>query len=278
MQYLKESFKFKMIVYFKQNGRFANNIFQYFASEIIRKIYNYDEVILSNEENCSKMIKIDDELFIKICHFYLYKNEVYSLDTTKNFYLDGYFQRSEILTPFRNYIKRLFTINNHHHINTKYKVSDIVRYINSFQNKVSTSNDLIVHLRLDDFIGHPCQIYKPEQLLKIIDTIKYEKLYIVCDTLRYKWEFEYIQNFKHLNPIFISNSLFEDFTFMMNTPQILISASTFSWLAVYLSDLTNRKIYIPYNNRHGGYFGNGQHLSEFSNECIVFHGLEVIRF
>ncbi len=260
-------------VYFKSNGRFANNLFQYFAAELIKKVYNFDTVCIYNNE--TNIVTIDDALFIRIMNQYINTNTIYSIETDKCFLLDGYFQRSEIFKPMRHFIKSLFNSDNHCYFNNMYKISDVVNH--KYQNFEIKENDLVMHLRLNDFIGHPCQIFKPEDLLKIINHIKYDRLFIVCDKILYNWEFQYIENFKHLNPIFINGSLLDDFHLMMQSKRILISASTLSWMAVFLSDLTDREIYIPYNNRHGGYFGTGQHLSDFSNECVIIHGLSTIK-
>ena len=50
-------------VYFFIQGQFGNNLFQYFAAEIIRKLYNYDEVKPTFALNMEFNTVIDDMKF-----------------------------------------------------------------------------------------------------------------------------------------------------------------------------------------------------------------------
>jgi hypothetical protein len=261
-------------IYFKLNGRFGNNIFQYFASEIIKKIYNFNEIkIYNNEQNIREIIVIDDVLFKKIGTEYIKGNFsiVYSLiNTEKDILMDGYFQRSEIFYYFREYLFNIFNKDNKSLINNSYSISDIVNH-NMSHYIIPEENDLIVHLRLDDFIGD-LQIFDPEQIIEIINKIKYENLYIVCDNIKKDWEFKYISKFNSLNPMFISYSMLDDFNFMRKAKKILVSASTFSWLAAFLGNAN--EIHIPYNNFHGGEENNGQNLGKFNEKCIVYKNVK----
>jgi hypothetical protein len=257
-------------VYFKLNGRFGNNFFQYLASEIIKKIYNFDEVkIYNNESINSNLLKIDDVLFKKIGNEYI-NGKVYVIDTNKSILLDGYFQRCEIFEYFRCYLVSLFNNENKNFINNKFQVCDIFNHKIS-HNITPGENDLVVHIRLDDFIGD-LQIFQPEEIINIINKISYEKLYIVCDKLRYLWEINYIEKFSHLKPIFISYSMLDDFKFIMSSKKIITSASTFAWLATFLGE--SNEIHIPYNTFHGGEESDSQNLGTFNDKCIVYKNLK----
>ena len=64
-------FHFKMkTVYFKIDGRFGNNLFQYFAAEIICKIYNFENVkyVKDFKHYC---YVIYNQNFINICDKYI---------------------------------------------------------------------------------------------------------------------------------------------------------------------------------------------------------------
>ncbi len=254
-------------VYFEVKGRFGNNLFQYFAAEIIKKNYEYDEIKIYTKNN-ENLIIINDEYFKQITNEYI-KGNLFKIDNSKNILLDGYFQRSEYFFNFRDFILNLFNDKNNSYINDKFKICDIVNHKIS-HNILPKENDLVVHIRLDDFIGD-LQIFEPEEIINIIKNIKYEKLYIVCDKLRYFWEYNYMSNFNSLNPIFISYSMLDDFHFIMRAKKILTSASTFAWLAAYFSSAD--EIHIPYNTFHGGAEGNGQNLDSFNDKCIVYKNL-----
>lgn len=262
-------------VYFINKGRFANNLFQYFAAQIIKKIFECREVkyISSPPQNC---YIIDDINFKKIIHNYinLQNKNLYLLPKDfgihKDICLCGFFQRSEIFEYLKDYIKELYTIENKDFINDKYRICDTILNIKP----LGGPNDLIVHIRLDDFIHevYNSEIFNPIQIKNIIKSISYDKLYIVCDRLRYDWEKKYMSNFEDLNPIHISSNLLEDFSYMKNANKILISGSTLSWIAAFLG--ITKEIHIPYHSYHGGYDGTGSSLGIFNNNCFIYENME----
>lgn len=247
------------IVYFRSSGRFTNNLFQYFAAQIVRKILKYDFVALDTSK--SELVKnscyiIDDKKFKQIHS----DDFIASIDTSKNIYLDGYFQRSEIFTYYRDYIKSLIHENNKDRFGIfyNYRICDLVLPVEN--SKSPGKNDLVMHIRLDDFLGD-LQIFDPNLLKEIISKIQYDELYIVCDKLKQEWEYKYMAHFLDLQPILISGSLLEDFNFMRQSTKILTSASTLSWMAAFLGE--PEEVHIPYNTFHGGFEGDGQSLAEF---------------
>ena len=266
-------------VYLTNSGRFANNLFQYFAAQIIKKIFRCREVKYVSTPPLHCYI-INDENFKKIIHSYVNLQDKNSYLLPKNFgihkdiHMNGFFQRSEIFEYLRDYIKEVYTIENKDFINDKYRICDTISNIPA----LGDSKDLIVHIRLDDFIhqGYNSQIFNPLQIKNIIKSISYDKLYIVCDKLRYDWEREYMNFFNDLNPIHVSSTLIEDFSHMKSANKILISASTLSWIATYLGDAN--EVHIPYNSYHGGYEGTGPHLGSFNNKCIVYHDMKYYKF
>jgi hypothetical protein len=130
-----------------------------------------------------------------------------------------------------------------------------------------------MHIRLDDFKGDN-QIFDPVHLKNIIKEISYDKLYIVCDMLRQGWEKDYMKNFSELNPILISGSMLDDFKLMMTCKKILLSASTYSWMASYLN--TNlQELYIPYNTFHG----DDQNLAEpYNGITKIYRDIKYMNF
>lgn len=247
------------IVYFRSNGRFTNNLFQYFAAQIVRKILDYDFVSLDTSN--SELIKsscyiIDDKKFKQI------RTDTFltSINTSKNIYLDGYFQRSEIFAHYRDYIKSLIHENNSDRFGIlyNYRICDLI--LPAKDSKSPGKNYLVIHIRLDDFLGD-LQIFDPSLLKEIISKIQYDELYIVCDKLKQEWEYKYMAHFLDLQPILISASLLEDFNFMRQSTKILTSASTLSWMAAFLGE--PEEVHIPYNTYHGGFEGDGQSLAEF---------------
>ena len=260
----------KGCVYFLVQGQFGNHLFQYFAAELIRKIYGYECVKPIFEMETDYNIIIDDKKFKEIISAYL-ANEPLEMDTRRDVILFGFFQRSEIFKAERTYLRSLFQADNTNYISNRVQISNIVKY----QTKHTiqpTAKDLTLHLRCGDFwdhVNHRSQIFDPEYIKGIVRSISYEKLYIVASKPTFEWEKEYYQQFEELNPIWISGGLGDDFDFLMKSPKLIISASTLSWMAAYLGNA--EEVHIPYNSYYGGIEGYEQHLADCNELCKVYY-------
>lgn len=260
-------------VYFFIQGQFGNNMFQYFAAEMIRKIYNYDEVKPTFTLNMEFNHVIDDVKFKQIITKHI-NGETLEIDQRKDILLLGYFQRSEIFKYERNFVRGLFREENKSHISNRIQIGNIVKY----QTKHTiqpTDNDLVLHLRCGDFWDHTknrSQIFHPETLKRIIKGIQYDKLYIVSSPADFDWEKKYYSHFEDLTPIWIHGNLGDDFDFLMKANKIITSASTMSWMAAYLGNA--KEVHIPYNNYYGGYEGCEQSLAEFHDNCKVYYDVD----
>ncbi len=265
-------------VYFLVQGQFGNNLFQYFASEIVKKIYGYDEVKPTFQINLEFNTIIDDQKFKRIAAANLIGDKV-EIDTSKDILMIGFFQRSEIFLKERDYIRSLFTEDNTSNISNRIKISSIIKYKTKHTIE-PTENDLVLHVRLAgsfqwaDFIdmeNKTSQLYSPEKVKKIIKSIKYDKLYIVCNTPNAEWEKEYLSEFDDLNPHIITGLLGDDFDFMLKAKKLITSASTMSWMAAMLGNAT--EVHIPYNTYYGGFESNSQSLAECSPDAKVYRDM-----
>lgn len=266
------------VVKFLVQGQFGNNLFQYFASEIIKKIYAYDEVKPTFEINLEFNTIIDDAKFKRIINAYLNGDKV-EIDTSKDILMIGFFQRSEIFVKEREFIRSLFVEDNMTNISNRIKIGNIVKY----QTKHTiepTENDLVLHVRLAgsfewaDFIdmeNKTSQLYEPERVKEIIKGIKYDKLYIVCNTPKADWEKEYLSEFDDLNPIIVSAGLGDDFDFMLKAKKFITSASTMSWMAAMLGSAN--EVHIPYNTYYGGFESNSQSLAECNESAKLYRDM-----
>ena len=155
-------------VHFLLEGQFGNNLFQYFAAEIIKKIYGYDEVKPTFYINLEFNTIIEDEKFKRIIDAYM-NGHKYELDTSKDILMMGYFQRSEIFLFERDYIRSLFNENNMNNISNRIKIGNIVTYKTKHTIQPQ-ENDLVLHIRLDDFMdieNNTSQIYNPDDVKNI---------------------------------------------------------------------------------------------------------------
>jgi len=259
-------------VYFFIQGQFGNNLFQYFAAELLKKIYGYDKVVPTFQINLEFNTIVDDVKFIEIIRKHI-AGEKYELDTRRDILMMGYFQRSEIFRMERDYFLSLFNAENMNHISNRIQIGNIVKY----QTKHTiqpTENDLTLHLRCGDFWDHEnkrSQIYHPTHLKNIIQSIPHDKLYIVANKPDFDWEKEYYKEFDELNPVWINGNLGDDFDFLMKSNKIILSASTMSYMAAFLGQAD--EIHIPYNTFYGGVEEYGQSLADFSDKCRVYHDI-----
>lgn len=248
------------IVSFTAEGPLGNNLFQYFAAEIIKKIYGYDEVQLTLHINLEFNLVIDDEKFKTIVTRYM-EGDLVPLDTTRNILLMGFFQRSEIFEFEREHLLSLFHKDNEHYINRNVQIKNIVTYRPKQAVEIK-EDDLTLHLPWNTVRS---QLYDPEFLKSIIKSIPYQRLFIVHEG----GEREYYRHFDELGATWIHGSLGDDVDFLMRSSRLITSASPVSWMAAFLGNAQH--VYLPYNHYYGGKEGHGQSLAEFSPKCLVYH-------
>jgi hypothetical protein len=135
----------------------------------------------------------------------------------------------------------------------KYYISDFFKEKPRYN---PTIKNIVISLRLDDFIQYPCptsDILPPQYYLDILEDSCFETLYIVCDKLKYSWEYKYMEFFRKWNPIYvIGDTLWKDGALMRDCPVFIHSNSTFSWLMSFFSQTIHKKRYIPYTNMYKG--------------------------
>lgn len=237
---------------FNIHGRFGNNLFQYFASKIITKIY-YDKIPLGND-----VFVIDDPIYKELCEYYILNNKPKEIKNCRMIILDGYFQYGDILNYFSNYITELITEDNDDCISTGIKVKDLLQTV------TVNKNDLVIHIRLDDYMHERsnCEIVHYDYYKNVIDNSKYNNLIIVCDRIVKDYEIEYMSHFDIYKPIYHQKSLLEDFIFLKSANKIISSNSTLSWLAAFLSNA--QEIHVPKS-----YYHKNQRLWNIRNVSIL---------
>jgi hypothetical protein len=230
---------------YKIDGRFGNNLFQYLATKILQlklknNNRNYDyEYHLKINENINDKFIVNDDNFLNIIE------NVHIIPLNSSIYLDGYFQFEKHILEDKNYILSIINEKNNENINDKYKVSDVSKKLNSFdQFNVFNENELVIHLRLDDFIGDKvCMHY--ENYFNVLSKIPYtiKKVTIIVDKCKQRWELEYlnlIYSFcinKNLEVKIESGAeLLDDFCKLYYAKNLLSSNSTFCYLAGLLGN------------------------------------------
>jgi hypothetical protein len=233
----------------RDRGRTGNQIFQYLICKVIElklghkytsfsefeiKQISKDQIFVFNEQNIGDLMNN--------------KNNIWDEIKQKHVIGEGYFQNSEYFIKDRNAL--LTTIQDENNTdywmfeNKKVFIKDFLLYKNNYDFK---EEDLVISLRLDDFIQLPCEtsdIIPPSFYINILNQCEFRKLYIVCDKLRWDWEYNYLDFFKKWNPILIQGTLLHDASVIRDCKRIIHSNSTFCWIMSFFST-TKIQRYIP---------------------------------
>jgi hypothetical protein len=239
-----------MLIYNHNQGRLGNSIFRLFANIIFCIVYDINSIIINNN-NCRPSIVINDKSFINFSNNILNKNKIQNINKNSTLLFDGYFQHDKIYVLFKsqiiNFIKshpEIILTSDH---NENYKAINLVNF------NISRQYNIVLHLRLEDFI-EISHVINPNSLKKIIDNFvsEYpnETICFVLNTPKTEIEKKYINYLtENLSNYKIeSNDVITDFTIMRNAKTLVCSCSTLSWAASFLSE-TVEKVYMPnYNN------------------------------
>lgn len=237
-------------------ARSGNYIFQYLTCKLIELIkgHTYVELEKLDMSNIFRVTEDNIDAFIA-------NSDI----PTSNIYVEGFFQKSK---HFMNYRKQLLDIlyesNDFWYFNGK--PTYIRDFLYSKHQYTFQPNDIVMSLRLDDFIQCPCptsDILPPQFYLDILESRFVEKLYIVCDTIRHDWERRYLEFFEKWNPIMIQGDLFSDCAVMREAPVLIHSNSTLSWIMSFFSR-EHKLRFIPKTN-----FYKGQCLQSIENTDTI---------
>ena len=238
-------------------GRFGNQLFRYLTAKLFT--IHSDHAYISRE-----LFPTNSEvIYVTEYNIEHYLKNIHLLENS-NIILQGYFQKSCLFEKDRiQLIECIFQNSNIDYWitqNQTYKVKD---YLITPKCPIKlNSEDVVVSLRLDDFIQYPCHtsdILPPQFYMDVL--YKHEiksKLYIVCDKLKHDWEFKYLEYFKQWNPILIQNDLKQDIALMLSCKTLIHSNSSLCWIMSFLSTKTKR--YIPLHSKR--YMNQNQHLTK----------------
>jgi len=248
---MNSNYKNKVYVSFDtKDGRFGNQLFRYLTCKLFSINLGHEYICQSEFPNNNFLIVTEDniEQILKTNDF-----------SNVNIFCKGYFQKSDLFINHKiNLIKLIFDNNDYWEDEklNKYYIKDYI--VNNYHSINLNPSDIVLHLRLDDFIQYPCKtsdILPPEYYIDILEKINFinQKLYIVCDKLNYDWEFKYVEFFRKWNPILIQNTLIHDIALLRDCNILIHSNSSLCWIISFLSKKEKRiipfasKLYINQN-------------------------------
>jgi len=226
------------MLYILPRGGFGNIMFTYLIGSSLSKKYSIPLYFIENYQdkrtlmknyslfkNCKFVNRLpNNTIMIKEKEFRY--SELLTLDQTKNYFLDGYFQSYKYSQNYLESIKQ-----------------DLFPKIEKFDNTI------MLHIRRGDYLNlqdfHPVQsqdYYKKS--LELLDNSKDSKVLVFSDDLNHvkTWDF-----FKDYNVEFIDKDVEECFHLMIRCNHFIISNSTLSLLAYYFGKDENTKLCMPKN-------------------------------
>jgi hypothetical protein len=145
--------------------------------------------------------------------------------------LNGYFQSEKYFSDYIPETKKLFNLSEEY-------CDKVIKHNKSLPKKVTS-----VHVRRGDYLNNleyhtPCDV---DYFNKAIELIGDSYFIFFSDDIEWVKE-----NFKGKNFIYSNNqNEIEDFTFMTQCDNNIISNSSFSWWAAYLNDNKEKKVIAP---------------------------------
>ena len=235
-----------MSISYNLNGRFGNNLFQYFATKVISKYTNKKYVY-----NTYFNRVIGDEEF-KVIYESCIEG---SFQTEDDLYLNGYFQTDFWIIKEKEFLQSLLTIDNIDRINKDYTIKDIVLVLYDFSLKelVLNPSSLTVHIRLDDFYhqGYNSEVLDPDFLIEYINSVildnNIKNCIFIVDILKEDWEKNYINKLLTIpNSVIMNNDILTDFSLLFYSYNLMLCKSTFGWISSACSKY-NKNIWLPIN-------------------------------
>ena len=206
----------------KYNGTLGNKMWQYASA----RIFCVNNNLTLNAEPVEHFINTNEKIIGKECNShskFINGHKLPPTDTDScNYSFDGYFQRYENIKEHKANIRKMF----------KLELPPPIKVL---------ENDIVLTIRRG-WNNWPIELCPPSEVfINILSNIDYDRIILCTDT----FDDEYFDFLKPLNKevIFARFSPIEQFSIIKNSKKIILSPSTFSWWAAFLSDAD--EIYYP---------------------------------
>ena len=254
-----------MKIYGINYGGFGNAVFNVLGTILLRILFPTTiemisfETMEEIEEYKRTAIQIDDDSFLEIVNAKMdHDLSKLDLDPTKNYWNNSYCQYDEIYVRYREQIvdyilahpqEKIFA----GHTYRFFPIRDIVSV------QETEVYDVLLHLRLGDFIRlgwaiHPESIRETfsKALEKALDISEKKKIGIMVDHRNTELEKKYVDYMLEICPtadILENNDLITDYNILRNAKHVIVSCSTFSWIAVLFAQENQTVSFPNYEHR-----------------------------
>lgn len=229
--------------------KLAINIFTYDMDRFQRNfsLNHYhlaDNLIVYNKKRrilkiCRALCKEKEKVIYKVGkkikkEILLERHKVFEVNGI-NRYIYGYFQGEKFFEKYANEIKQEFILK--HDISEKNK-----KILYNIQN----CNSVCVHVRRGDYVTSGFLVCDKEYYMRAIEKLKQENdnyvFYFFSDDISWTKENIYDESYIYVDN---DNPDYEELELMRNCKHFIISNSSFSWWAQYLSENTDKKVIAP---------------------------------
>ena len=217
---------------------------------LIMEFYGYDNIIKVSDEDKirGKPKLLSENIWAVSSEFIGEATPHFAEFFHKDAFIQGYFQQSEPLVRFREKILGLFR-------NRDILCFPITQSGATIKDLLETPSpvelqltDVVMHIRLGDYRGANW-IIDPAPQLAILRKIRRlepaTRMIIVCQTPKTDAERNYLKLFEEFHPVMQSGTEVEDFAVLRSANRILVTKSTFSWVAAWLGEAAERWIPEP---------------------------------
>lgn len=208
--------------------------------------YGFDRVEREVPENID-MPLFTDAIWDSSWQFILEGRERWGFSSMNRMMLQGYFQNSEPLVEQRDRILELFKDPRLHFPITKTgaTIKDLMEAPAPME---LSDTDVVMHIRLGDYRENNW-ITDPASQLAILRKIRRNepatRIILVCQEPVTDAERNYLRLFEEFRPIIQQGTELEDFATLRSAKRILVTKSTFSWVAAWLGNAKERWIPNP---------------------------------
>jgi len=207
----------------------GNNLFQYALGYILAKELGFQLQASPLEGFPNTKIKLEGKKFdepVKTLEGHIIDLEaIIRNKNPRKIILHGYFQQYKYYEPYRDKIKKLFVCD--------HKPEDAYS---------PDKEDVIIAIRRKDYIRYN-SVEPFSYFQDAIEKVQPKKIYICSDATPETDPF--MAKFQKYDAVFYNGKGLNDFAFILKFNKIIISQSTFSWWAAYLSNAEQIIVPIP---------------------------------
>ena len=177
-----------------------------------------------------------------------------NLSLINNICVQGYFQNSEPLVQNRQRILTLFKEDTRLHFPITHSGAMIKDLMEAHSPVELLTTDVVMHIRLGDYREANWIVDPAAQLAILRDIRRTEpatRIILVCQAPKTDAERNYLLLFEEFRPILQHGTEVEDFAVLSSANRIVATTSSFSWVAAWLGNASQRWIPEPTINELG---------------------------